>query len=598
MIFIENLLRWVGGPSPVTREVLIYDFPTETQKSFIEIAHGLGFGFRTQNGGPIDFNAYIAVFVYSNCRHITGIREFLTVGGAVVCAPAPEGTPDRFAMNAVLVDAGVAFLPPPFTLLPSSETVVRFPSDSTIGQECLLSKQVIRFSAVLKDPSVDIDGLLTWLALLRAHVELLPPAAPSHDLVDLCQAIVSFLRRSEYQSSDGRLGFSPVQSDLIGMACLLFAKQRPASLACFELSVPFLGRPAQFVDTESVTLRITSGGWWSTGLWLPAGVHSRASLSRDIPGLRVQIGAHTRDLTRNPPPWDRWPSLVVSTEATQGEFPVASPYGGLVYLMVEPPSLTANARSFTIEFSEMVLAPFFSHRNEDRWETTREIDCAWTEIQTAHLTLTLPSAAAKEVPSMPDSVALLTEVFEAAFTFVGAMEGAVLPRVVVDVNLPPPGVELGYPIFVDAQWMGIAVRSSSPTLQFLRFVATVVATMIPEGIFTPCFHGVLALLAACHALSKRWPGAAGTLHPQINLGVIWTGLSGIMGRIGPEPFATAIVRIRGKVNTAELAFAETAELFATVLTQRAKRPIPGLADQILATQQSPLSLLETIHGTG
>jgi hypothetical protein len=596
MIFVENLLRWAGGPSPVTREVLLYDFPAETQKSLIDIAHGLGFRFCTQESGTIDFNAYISIFVYSNCTQIAGIREFLTVGGAVICGPAPDGTQDRFAMNAVLVDAGLAFMPPSFSLLPSSDSVLRFPPDVTAAQECLLSRHVLRFSSALKDPSVETEALLTWLSLLRAQAELTRPAS-CVELVALCDAIVGFLRRSQYQSGDGRLGFSTTHSDLISMACLLFAKQGPPTLAQFELAVPFLGRPTQFVDAESVTLRITTGGWWSTGFWLPAGVHCRASLSRDIPGLRVQVGAHTRDLTGSPPPWDRWPALVVGTDATQGEFPVASPYGGLLYLMVEPPSLAIGAKSFTIEFSEVVLAPFFSYRNEDQWDITHSIECGWTEIQTAHLTFTVPTAEAREVMSIADSVALLTELFDSVFNFLGVGDNAVLPRVVVDVSLPPPGIELGYPIFVDAGWVGIALRSSAPTLPFLRFVATVGATLIPIGLFTPYFHGILALLAASHAFTKRWPSTAAGLPAQIEAGHTWTALSGIMGKIGTEPFSTAIVRIKGKASFNELPFAETAEVFASVLSQRAKRTIPKLAEEIASTEQSPLTLLATIHGT-
>jgi hypothetical protein len=448
----------------------------------------------------------------------------------------------------------------------------------------------------MRDPSVDIDALLVWLAFLRAHVELLPPAS-CQDLIPLCNTIFAFLGRSEYQSSDGRLGFSPAQSDLISMAYLLFTRQAPQTLTCFDVPVPFLGRPAHFVDAESVTLRITSGGWWSTGFWLQAGVPFRAALSREVPGLRLQVGAHTRDLTSSPPPWNRWPAIVVSIKTTAGDFPIACPYGGLVYLMIEPPELALGARSFTIEFSEVVLSPFFSHRSADRWDATGEIEWGWTEIETAHLTLTVPSAEVREVPSVPDSVALLTELFDPVFAFIGVGENAVLPRVVVDVNLPPPGVELGYPIFVDAEWVGIALRSLAPTLPFLRFVATVASSLTPIGLSTPNFHGIIALLSAFHAFSKRWPLPAATLSSQIDGGHIWNGLSRIMARIGAEPFATAIIRIKERASSPGLAFAETAEVFASVLAQRAKRPIPGLAEQIAETVRSPLTLLQTIHGT-
>jgi hypothetical protein len=409
---------------------------------------------------------------------------------------------------------------------------------------------------------------------------------------------MSFLERARYQTADGRLGFSAVDALLIKIACLLFARLPADDLSTFELTVPFVGRTRQFVNTESVTLRITSGGWCSTGLWLPPGIQCQARLSREIRELSFQVGSHSRDFFHCSPPWRRWPSLVVTASATHCETQIATPYGGLIYVLVDPESIADNGRPFAIEFSEVCIAPFYDCRRPQQWDLTREAECPWAEIQTKHVTFTMQSSVALAIPSIPESVGRLTELFDSIFAFLEVPDGAVPPRLVCDTGVAPPGIELGYPIFIDQSWAKVALLTATPDFPLLQFLASVAASLVPDGLFSPSLCGILCLLAASNAITKRWPMMTSIGSAELEGTILWPRLASLLGKIGSEPFTTSIARVRARAAAGTLSSDAVADIFVSTLSQRAKRTIPWLMELITVQQQSTMSLLEIIHGTG
>jgi hypothetical protein len=595
MIFVENFLRWAGGPSPVTRASLLYNFPDELSTTLIPIMHGLGFGFETLQSGPIDFTRYISIFVWSDCDQISEIREFLSVGGAIICGAAPEGTPNRFAMNEVLADAGLGFLPRPYISSQSSERFLTVPSELPDQRTAVFSKQISRFITFLKDPALDIDSIVDWIVILMGYTELLNPGH-GQDLLVLCDSLVLFLRRANFQTQDGQLGLTSGHTLFIRMICLLFRKMPADDLCRFDLSVPFLGHAAQFVDVESTTMRITCGGWWSTGFWLPAGIPCRVNLSREAPRVKLQIGAHTRDLSENPGPWERWPSLVITVDVVPGECQIASPYGGLVYIVSDSQVGALNSKSFVIEFSEVCLAPFYSFKNDEKWAASSESECPWCEIQTKHVTFTVQTDFILSLPSVSEPVALMTDLFDSINQFLAVPDGFIPARVVVDIGLPPPGMQFGYPLFIDFSWCDTIFRSTAPTPSLLQFLASTAVHLLPDSLFCPFFRGILALLAASYAISKRWPSSSPMLLPQLDGRVLWSGLSSLTGKLGWEAFSTTLCRVRSRSLASGFSFSESAEMFVATLSQRAKRPFPALLEQIVASEQSSMSTMDVIHG--
>jgi hypothetical protein len=187
-------------------------------------------------------------------------------------------------------------------------------------------------------------------------------ADQARDFVPLCGSVLAFLRDNHYQNEHGQVGLSTAHVTFIRLICRLFARMSLADLEHFPFYLPFVGRSTGVSERGRVTIRPTCGGWWSTGLWLPPDVHCKTLLSNEIARITVQIGAHTRDLSDRPPPWDRWPSITIRSEMTPGGGRVASPFGGLLFIIVDDEFVGPDSEPFYVEFSEICIAPSFDLR--------------------------------------------------------------------------------------------------------------------------------------------------------------------------------------------------------------------------------------------
>ena len=75
IVFLENFLRWSGGPSPIVRIALLYKLGDELAETLRDLMTGLGFGFEIQNEGPIDFQKYVMIFANSDITETDGRPE-------------------------------------------------------------------------------------------------------------------------------------------------------------------------------------------------------------------------------------------------------------------------------------------------------------------------------------------------------------------------------------------------------------------------------------------------------------------------------------------------------------------------------------------
>ena len=93
-----------------------------------------------------------------------------------------------------------------------------------------------------------------------------------------------------------------------------------------------------FVDRKSgmgtITFDAGVGGWHSTGLYAAPGevVEVRDASEGGLKEAFVQIGAHTDDLM-NESQWSRCPRVVVKERFSRPVTRVASPFGGLIYVL-------------------------------------------------------------------------------------------------------------------------------------------------------------------------------------------------------------------------------------------------------------------------
>jgi hypothetical protein len=279
-------------------------------------------------------------------------------------------------------------------------------------------------------------------------------------------------------------------------------------------------------------------------------------------------------------------------QVTTRQAAVASPFGGLLYVSVRAPC----SRSFAVDFSEACPVPVCCHGNPERWDATRSAEAPWAELQTQHITLTVPTAVCSALPSVPDAVALVAELSETMHAFLGAPP--VPHRVVVDVGIAPPGIAPGYPIFAERAWVEELLSASEPSPRLLQILASIAVNAVPEQCFYPTFQGVLALLAAEAAVAKKWPTARQIPQPHLAQFTVWVVLSKLVAATGTEPISATLQKICGRGLMVTATRRDIAEAFVLGMSQRTKRPLEGLLNDILATETCPWSPMDVIHGGG
>ena len=110
VLFIENLLRWAGGPNPMVRNALVSNGIGEYSDDILFNLRGLGYALEIMKDNMvIDYTKYSFLIVESAFQNTDGMVDFLINGGGLIVAPSPTDAKNRFNINSVISQAGIAF---------------------------------------------------------------------------------------------------------------------------------------------------------------------------------------------------------------------------------------------------------------------------------------------------------------------------------------------------------------------------------------------------------------------------------------------------------------------------------------------------------
>lgn len=186
-------------------------------------------------------------------------------------------------------------------------------------------------------------------------------------------------------------------------------------------------------------------GWQSTGLYAAPG----EVISIDAPPsakLRVQIGSHT-DRLWHKDAWHRVPEIVRSWPMNSLPCRIASPFGGLIYVL---PDERGPSAAVQVTIRDAVAAPRYVHgiTTIDQWKSEqRSLAGPWAELETSKLILTVPATA---IRTLDDPVALMNfwdRVLDADADLATIPRERRRPeRIVADVQISAGYMHSGYPI--------------------------------------------------------------------------------------------------------------------------------------------------------
>jgi hypothetical protein len=271
---------------------------------------------------------------------------------------------------------------------------------------------------------------------------------------------------------------------------------------------------------------------------------------------------------------------------------IGSAFGGLVYVIADEEAV--QPKPFFLEFSDVCRIPSFSCSVEDGWGKSRTCECPWAEIHAKGVIFTLRTEVLQGIPSVSDAATRISELMDSLHEILAAPEAQAPQRVVFDVGIPAPGVVLGYPVFMAGAWAPIILGETGPTADVLQFMACMAVQAIPEGLLSPLFRGLLAMLASYHALRKTWPTATPIPQAQEGPSALWSEMLGLYRKYGPELYALVVQHVHGQ-DTAKSP-RELADFIVGILAARTGGARNGLVDQITATWESTGTELDTIFG--
>jgi hypothetical protein len=575
ILFITNFLRWAGGPAPRIRLILIYGLPDELSERLVFVMRGLGFGFEVRKSGPIDFDNYITIFIQSDCPHTDGLRSFLAVGGCVVCAPAPEGVPNRFCANAALAEAGVGFPDPPFDLVPSQETSFELVDALADLRTCVFSDLCKTFLKQFKD-----DAFI--LKLLAAHVSLLK-VGQSPDFAGVLDGVMAYVFSLNVLTNSG-LEISQKIFPLVELLVSGFPRLAANQISCFDLSEPFPGSWNSYLEEVNVTLDIATAGWLTTGVWVPPGTVAHIALNKDVPPIVARVGAYTADLWDLPMPWKRWPVMSLCFGLAGGDNEVATPFGGMLYIEGIPDFPKDKPSKLLARVMGAAKYPLIRVKKEDSWAVGEDTDCPMVEIFGRFLIFTIPTNQPDLVPAMIECINFLDDIVKSVHETLGLADGLTPIRIVFDVHPPPEGAICGYPIVLGRDWMTKLLEKPIATVDTRRFAAMVAHSDLSDAECPEVLGALIAILVSTTAV--RQPAAVAIPKEVLPL---WEQLTAI----GIAPLAASAAGFRGS-RSGRVDPKTQVERFAKEVGLKRKGGFQPLMDGILKTAAVNLTATQLI----
>ncbi len=193
---------------------------------------------------------------------------------------------------------------------------------------------------------------------------------------------------------------------------------------------------------------------YSTGLYAVPGQYVEIIIPEDLKdkGLSVQIGCHSDQLNQwlaAKEDWRRMPILVKKQRLRQLRTRVASPFGGLLYIVSSPNTESWHGQ---ITVHHAISAPLYElgTTSAEQWaEQLKNNKAPWGELATERIIITVPDSVLQTVKD-PEKVMKLWDLIIG-----GEMELAQIPqpfyrpqRLVVDEHIAGGSMHSGYPIMV------------------------------------------------------------------------------------------------------------------------------------------------------
>lgn len=503
VIFLENILRWTAGPQPQSRIMLVLGIKKSHAMNMIKNMNGLGFGFehKTSVTGEIDLTKYCGLIIQSDCQLTDKIYDFVVNGGGLLIFPTIHHSKHKYSINTVITQFGLAFPNFPFYIEPTKDDSVsaQFPFHEI--RQYTLSAIISTFCSTLNKKTIDMNAIDRLGTLLRYHLVMVQRGQCS-ELQKLAESCLEYLtHRSYYQ--DNMICSEPVDEMIGILMSESLLKMSANSLGYFNLGSIFPGNTIM-LDLEEITvnLNITDNRWNSTGVWIPANCIATAVISKLIPNIVVQVGAHSSYICKRGP-WKRWPSVSSSFDVGQNNFDIATPYGGMIYVINFDKEITKSIK-LSITFPDVIKYPYYKIDKPKLWKKTQGNPIPWGEVEGNNIIFTALTRNIREIKNLDEFANTMDLFITDIRSFISNQETWKL-RVVFDVEVPEEGHIVGYPIVMSLDECPNIFKYDDPSKEIFTLLYLISMTLLPRGLFDPMIEVIISCSAAASCFMNKWP---------------------------------------------------------------------------------------------
>jgi hypothetical protein len=341
----------------------------------------------------------------------------------------------------------------------------------------------------------EVDSLVTSL---RYHIVALRQGPDE---------VLEFLANAAWQFFDSLANPDTIVSSAVPRQLLnrsvalligeLMVKLPASYYSNMDRSMPFPGESGELEYADfSLTAEFQTGGWFSTGLYLQAGVVSSVVVDCLMDNCGVQIGSHAANIIYKPGPWKRFPAVTTFFPFNEAEIDVASPFGGIIYITARD---IWSPIALNVTINTAARHPLYAISDPSCWEETCKLPVPWAEIETKMVVFTVPTRLFEK--GIERNIKQMDELIIAMLTYLADVSLCQY-RVVFDVEAEESD---DGPIYLPVSQAEAIFGPNQPNMELFNLLKTIATRSIPVVGIPPVARSAIATVAAVAAVERKWP---------------------------------------------------------------------------------------------
>lgn len=509
-VFFHNCFTWLFSNFSEPTSILFIDFPEDSHKEIENCLKSINFA--TEFGeydSNLDFEKYHCIAITSKFNlnkdqsEFQKLNEFVKKGNGLAIFYDFTLSLIDVPINSFLIQYGLSYtycqlsddLSPPVIVLAQNSKIL----SQTINFDsyCETLKTFLSNTRSIND--LELDNIVTFL---RYHI-MVCQKEQMIKVIEIMKICYDFLIKTNY-ILDGTI--CPLKSQSI-IAILLIDIINKIPVEEIKVSpdasiFPSVCKNCK-LSNHTVTLRLHRESIISTGLWCQPGNLATIECHNPPNDVQIQIGSHSLSLAAKPGPWKRWPSVYMNFPLKDGTTKVATPYGGIVYLVVG--NLSTNPINIDIHFNNFARYTIVAYGKPEVFESTKDSEVPWCEIMLNSVVFTVPRDSIQKVQNFNESFDFIEKHIQKVAEI--ASYKIIRPyRIVFDKDITEKLYVAGYPIFLDVNdFDDIFINHQSVAPGFFKMLMAVSIVSLKENCFDSDTEQAIAAYITANALNSLQP---------------------------------------------------------------------------------------------